>query len=523
MSRRALPERANLDQLRRQAKELRAAARAGDAAAIERVRTQAGDLDPMTLTTAQLVVAREHGFTSWPKLKADVGARKLDLTQRVDAFLHASVLGPIERAAGLLRAEPAIAAYDIRTEVVLGDTERVRQALADDPHAATRPDSGSGWPPLLGVCMSRWHTLEPERATGLLDVARLLLDAGADPSTTVGDRPGQPWYCSALYAAAGWAANPGITELLLARGAVPDAHTVYLAAFHKDHECLRLLLAHGGPVDGTALAAPVTTGDTEVARLLLDAGADPAPAIPAEALGEGHPGEFPLYAAIERNCPAELVELLLARGADPNQAGRDGRSPHQRAVRQGRGDVADLLGRFGAQDDISDVDRFLDACLRVDRGEARRLLAENTSLLDRLTDADLGTIVHAADAGNTAAVQLMLDLGFPVDARGGEDGATPLHAAAGSGSVEVVRLLLDHDADINARDTTWDCAPIVWATVGSGMRLGRNPHPDWVATVQTLMAAGASVEDTWVDGKPPSREVGQLLRAHGVTNAAMED
>ena len=41
-------------------------------------------------------------------------------------------------------------------------------------------------------------------------------------------------------------------------------------------------------------------------------------------------------------------------------------------------------------------------------------------------------MTHAAESGNTAAITLLLDLGFPVDARG-DDGGTPLHAAAYSG------------------------------------------------------------------------------------------
>jgi hypothetical protein len=69
MATHSLPERPDLDQLRRQAKELRRSVLAGDRDAIGRLRRHA-DVDPatVTLSTAQLVIAREFGFASWPRL-----------------------------------------------------------------------------------------------------------------------------------------------------------------------------------------------------------------------------------------------------------------------------------------------------------------------------------------------------------------------------------------------------------------------------------------------------------------------
>ncbi len=128
-------------------------------------------------------------------------------------------------------------------------------------------------------------------------------------------------------------------------------------------------------------------------------------------------------------------------------------------------------------------------------------------------------MVQAAEVGGTAAVALMLDLGFPIEARGGDHGNTALHAAAYAGSAETVRLLLDRGADIEAHDTTWDSTPLDWAAVGSGERPRHNPGPDWVATVRTLIEAGASCDGLTLssdDPKPPSPEVAQLLRAHCV-------
>ena len=411
--------------------------------------------------------------------------------------------------------------------MVLGEADQVRDLLARDPALALRPDERYGWPPLLGVCSSRWHRIEPARAHGMVQVARLLLDVGADPDTTVGGRPGQSSYCSTLFAAAGCADNPAITALLLARGATPGDHTIYLAAFHHGHECLRLLLPHAARMhESTALAAPISTGDVEGVRLLLDAGADPARPLAADLLGERGPADQaipPLYAAVEAHCPAELVELLLTHGADPNAPGPGRRTPYQLALRRGQAGVADLLTRYGARDDHTAADRFLAACMRADRSEAERRLAQDRDLLDRLGRDDHAAVVDAADAGRTQAVRLMLDLGFPLDARGGVDGVTALHAAAGSGAAETVRLLIDRGADIEARDTTWHGTPLAWATVGSGLDLGRNPNPDWVATVQTLIDAGAAVEGAWVHDKAPSAQVADLLRTHGVGGENEDD
>ena len=70
---RELRPRPDLDQLRRQARELlRSAADARDPAALDRFAALAA---PQTLAGAQLVLAREHGYASWTQLKAEVDRR----------------------------------------------------------------------------------------------------------------------------------------------------------------------------------------------------------------------------------------------------------------------------------------------------------------------------------------------------------------------------------------------------------------------------------------------------------------
>jgi len=77
-----LPDRPDADQLRRQARELHRSALGGDAAALRRLREVSGKV---TLSAAQLAVAREYGFPSWPRLKAEVDRRRAEARQHAQA------------------------------------------------------------------------------------------------------------------------------------------------------------------------------------------------------------------------------------------------------------------------------------------------------------------------------------------------------------------------------------------------------------------------------------------------------
>ena len=72
-----LPYRPGLSQLKRQSRELQLAARKADPAALSRIRVSFPATSPseIKLSLAQCVIAREHGFSSWPELAAHVGRR----------------------------------------------------------------------------------------------------------------------------------------------------------------------------------------------------------------------------------------------------------------------------------------------------------------------------------------------------------------------------------------------------------------------------------------------------------------
>ncbi|MCL2420207.1 MAG: ankyrin repeat domain-containing protein [Conexibacteraceae bacterium] len=471
-----LPEHPDLGQARRRAKELLHAARAGDAGALRRLAAVAA---PLTLAGAQLALARELGQTSWAALVREIEARNTSIPEDVQQFLRFSANQQIGRAARMLHENPALAESGFPAAVVLGEAARVAAELRRDPGAGMRVDPGSGWTALHLACASRFH-LDPARAPGLTEVARLLLDAGADiDGESTGRRCWRPLEC-VVTSANSSANNEPIIRLLLDRGA-PVRPEVLVASLYVAGGtwCLELLTEH-------AAGAPELFTDALVEAV---AGAD-----------------------------LEAVAILLAAGADPDAPGPEGQSARRRALRAGVGATVELIGGGGADP----VDRLLEAILTGNGDAARSLAGADPQLVGRLEPADCESLVAAAEHGNLAAVGLMLELGLPVDARrqaADDDGATALHAASWAGSAETVALLLDHGADLGARDTRWQSRPLEWALVGSGEAPDSAPAPDWVAAVALLLDAGASLEDVTLDpGEPkqPSAAVLQLLRSRGL-------
>jgi hypothetical protein len=90
----------------------------------------------------------------------------------------------------MLAATPELARYIFATAVILGDAGRVRTELSRDPGLATQADTRTGWTPLHAARASRWRRLDPAWAEGLLAVARMLLDVGADPNGRTGEEYG---------------------------------------------------------------------------------------------------------------------------------------------------------------------------------------------------------------------------------------------------------------------------------------------------------------------------------------------
>jgi ankyrin repeat protein len=439
----------NLEQLRKQAKELVRAAHGGDDAALARL----GDL-PLRLASAQLVLAREHGHPSWPALVHAVEAS-------VESFVAAATSGRCGRAQRLLDARPEIAA-DPWARLVLG-----RGGWDADVAA---PGGPNGWAPLLYVTHSCFASVR---------LARELLDRGADPNVTFTNEYGA---MSALYGAAGVVHDAELTRLLLERGADPDdGESLYHATEAGDSACLRVLLEHGAsPHDTNALAHAIDGERVDQVKLLLDAGADPNEGCSAL-----------LVHAVRRGGGPELLRLLAGRGAQLDRRGGEWSTPreqyrtaYQNAVLRGRDDLAAVLAQLGADTAVAPEDLAVAALARGERPA--------TELPAALSPDAQEVLVLAALRGRLELVVDVLGPGWFAHCGGGPPG-TLLHHACWVGAPATVRRLLQRGADPVAPSGADFDTPIAWAALGS--QWYRTDGRDYVGVVELLLAAGADLEE----------------------------
>jgi ankyrin repeat protein len=474
----SLPQDPDLGQLRKQARELQRAVRAGDPDALGRLaRSHPTPPEPssLPLTAAQLVLAREHGFASWARLRRHVEV----VTARrwvpgtpppdeplPDRFLRLACLtygdedaawaARAEAARQLLAEHPELPGQSVLVAAACADVAQVRRHLAAAPPGATTPGGPYGWSPLLYQAYARHDPGIGREAT--LATAQLLLDAGADPNdgrfwhglptpftvlTGVFGRgeQDQPPHPHAL----------AFARLLLAAGADPnDGQALYNRMFRPDDDHLVLLFEHGlghdlhGPwyrLLGEALEPPA-----EMLRVLL-------------------------AWAIHHDQRARVV-LLAEHGVDLGRPFTEGRvrdrhTPVEMALLDGHRELAALLRSLGAPaPQLAPPDAFVAAVLA---GDAAAVAATPAAVVAAVRRRRSGLMTWAASQGGPAAVMLLAGAGFDVDALGRSDipsnepWHTALHAAVEKGDVDLARALLALGANPNVRDARFHAPPLGWA------------------------------------------------------------
>jgi ankyrin repeat protein len=491
---RTLPDHPNLQHYKKQAKQLARDCASGHRAALTRVlkhhprlRNIAADQPyRLALVDAQLVLAREHNFTSWPKFAKHIETLRIirsleDVSDPVSAFLEVASVdihgwhssGTLEHAEMLLARYPKVASANIYTAAVLADEPTVRAFLARDSTLATSPGDPRRWDALTHLCFSRYLRLDKSRADAFTATARALLEAGARANTgwwdTIDDPPRRVPE-TAIYGAAAIAQHPGLTRVLLEYGADPnDEETPYHVAEGDDHTVLRILLKSGrfnARSLATLLVRKANWHDMEGLRLALEHGADPNFLTIWEST--------PLQASIRCDNSRAMVALLLEHGGDPALPnGRDGQSAIQMAVRRGRGDILDLFEQRGTALRLSPPDTLIAACGRGDGAAARPLADSDPDAVVQVLAVGGAVLSNFAGVGNLEGVRCLLDLGVaPGAVHGTADPywdvtpeTTALHQAAWRARHEVVRELIARGAPIHVLDSKllrwrWKPAPM---------------------------------------------------------------
>lgn len=519
MPSRPVPDRPSLEFDRKHARALLAALRRGDGDALRRLgahhpRYSAGDAArDVALHDAQLVIAREYGFASWPRWKQFVEARQLDTAARAAQLVRAACGGDMRNATVLLGAEPALERFDLYTACVCGAGEHVARLLESDPSLARDTGGPLDCEPILYASLSRFSRSDPQRGEAIVRVVRLLLDHGADPNAHVTvTEDGETWNQGALYGAAGIANSPELTRMLLAAGAdvnelqaEPAAEVkagsygleaLYHASEFADVTCLRLLLEASPPPHpkrvSYCLGRMLDFENPAGVELYLHHGADPNFRVP------WMHDRTHLHRAIVYGRSLLIVRRLVEAGGDPNALDDLGLTPLRSAVRHGREDVASLLRAAGG----------LESSLTPDDGAPGRI------------DPDL--LCYAAGRNDVEMTHRLLDRGADPNAPGGLDETPPLHWACWRGGAEAARLLVERGADIHTRNR-YGADALATAIHGSlnchdvfggiAMKLPEEIiHGDYAAIAHMLIAAGTRLPDH----AGGSDAVQEILRRAGV-------
>jgi ankyrin repeat protein len=478
----------------------------------------------MLLAAAPLVDAVKSGDTAAAialiERKVDVNAPEADGTTALHWAVHRNDIDLAERlirAGAKVNARNDYGATPMSEAAVTADAAMIEKLLAGG--ADVESPNADGQTALMVVAR-----------TGRVDAARALLKRGAKVNAV------EQWRGQTALMWAAAQSQPAMVHALIAAGADVNARS-------KVNNWQRQVTAEPRaiyrPAGGfTPLLYVAREGCLECARALADAGADLNRADPEEvsplllSILNGHfdlaayliqkgasPGKWdwygrtPLYAAVDLNTiprggrpdrpsldgttSLQIIEQLLAAGANPNPQLK--LAPPFRNIGNDRG--LDGMLTIGATP-------LLRAAKALDAPAIRLLLAKGADLTLANTRG-ITPVMAAAGLGSTDAdtrgiyitedvqqrsiesLKLLLAAGADINAREPARGLTPLHEAARWGWNDVVGFLVEHGADLSAKDSR-GMTPVdsAMGKAGGNSRGGQriDVHEDTAVLLKKLMA-----------------------------------
>jgi hypothetical protein len=458
-----LPARPDLEQLKKQAKDLLQAYKVRQPDALRRVHEHHPRLSkspklemgtaPLKLSDAQLVIAREYGFESWPKLKDHVDSLSLATVEPLELFKQAFHADDAAMFRKLLARYPEmkahinapVAAFDapVITKVHSREMLDVLLEAGADINARSRWWAGgfglldSAEPDLAAYAITRGAALDLHAAArlGMIDEVRRMLAAKPDLVNARGGDGQTPLH---------FAKTVEIAECLLEHGANIDAVDIdhestpaqYMVA--ERQEVARYLVRRGCRTDLLMAAA---LGDLDLVRQHLDT--DPA-----------------------------SIRMSVSERYFPKRNPRSGGTIYIWTL--GQNNTAHAIARKFGHEEVFELlmERSPDELKLAIAGETgeeqvlKHLLVSRPELMANLPEDDRRKLADAAQSNNAKAVQLMLSHGWPVNARG-QHGGTALHWAAFHGNAEMVKFILTYSPPLEWTDAEFQATPLGWAIYGS--------------------------------------------------------
>jgi len=384
LSIRRMRQHPDLEQLKRQSKELLAAFRAADTAAVNEITAFYDDPQPATfaLHDAQLVIARSYGFDSWPKLKAYVDG--VTIRRLVEAVSN----GDIERVRAMLKARPELANMAVSYS---------------DEHRAIHYAAMHRQPEITRLLMRKGANaragIDPHRdATSAWTLAR---ERGYDDIVAIIEEEENR------------KAKPAHESTIAPAMELDNAERTAVA--NGDLQWLRSSLAEGKLAnqvrwsDGGLLTVAVRNNRPEVLQFLLDeCKFDPDERVSGGegdwvAYSQGHP----LWNAAAMGL-SEIANLLLDRGANPNVHVDSSGSPVHSAYSHKQWKMVDLLRARGGfvTADTAALYRETELARQILADEERGIFPRNITLTEGSLVEDL--LRFGGDGGATEIVRMAL-------------------------------------------------------------------------------------------------------------------